>query len=432
MLPAKPKILLVPWGGVVEDFLAPIGISRRSFAEQMTGGWLFGYAEALRRHGFEPVILGFSLSINRPERWRNPVTNIETIYLPQSFLYRILRRWPGDIDDVARLKCPNIAWLRSLVRYFATPRRRVRALLKNERISAILVQEYEYPRFDVFTGIGRHLGLPIFASYQGGLAPESVVERWIRRASIVRANGLIIASVYEAERVQIAYAVPKAKIIGVPNPLDIDLWRPQSRTACRALLRIPADAEVVVCHGRIDLLRKGIDLLLTAWRNIVRMRPGRDLRLHLIGSGQDDGKLAEILATNPLPSLRWVKRYVNDRDEMRVELGAADIYTLPSRHEGFPVAPLEAMACGLPIVAAAAPGVVDILPDGEASGGIVIPVGDAQALDDALGRVLDDDDLRSRLASRARPRVAEFASLDAVGFRLSAFLSDRSVMGLEP
>lgn len=88
------------------------------------------------------------------------------------------------------------------------------------------------------------------------------------------------------------------------------------------------------------------------------------------------------------------------------------------------------MACGLPVVAAAAPGVVDILPYGEASGGIVIPVGDAQALEDALGRVLDDDDLRSRLASRARPRVAEFASLDAVGSRLSAFLSDRSVTGV--
>lgn len=117
--------------------------------------------------------------------------------------------------------------------------------------------------------------------------------------------------------------------------------RLESRATWRASLRIPEAAEIVVCHRLIHLLRKGIDLLLTAWRYIVWRRSGRDLRLHLIGSGQDDEKLAEILSTNALPGLRWVMRYVNDRDELFVELIAGNIFTLPSQYEVFPVAPLE-------------------------------------------------------------------------------------------
>lgn len=72
------------------------------------------------------------------------------------------------------------------------------------------------------------------------------------------------------------------------------------------------------------------------------------------------------------------------------------------------------MTCGLLVVAAAAQDLVDILPHGEASGGIVIPVGDAQAHEAALRREFVDDDLRDRFTSRARPRAAEFASPDAV------------------
>ena len=90
----------------------------------------------------------------------------------------------------------------------------------------------------------------------------------------------------------------------------------------------------------------------------------------------------------------------------------------PSRHEGFPVAPIEAMACGLPVVAADVAGVREILPDGEASGGIVVPAGDAGALGPALTRLLDDEALRARLAGAALARARDAFSLEAVGTRL--------------
>jgi starch synthase len=123
----------------------------------------------------------------------------------------------------------------------------------------------------------------------------------------------------------------------------------------------------------------------------------------------------------------WVDRFVRDQSAVRRYLSSADVYAFPSRHEGFPVAPIEAMACGLPVVAADAPGVADILEGGEDAGGLVVPRGDAAAFALALGRVLDDMAWRHELGRRGRRRVEMYFSLDAVGAQLRAFLLGRGV-----
>jgi starch synthase len=118
----------------------------------------------------------------------------------------------------------------------------------------------------------------------------------------------------------------------------------------------------------------------------------------------------------------WLDEFVNDRTVIQRYLSAADVYTLASRQEGFPVAPIEAMACGLPVVAADAPGVPDILEGGEVSGGIVVPREDATALALALGRVLDDEAWARELGKRARCRVKQYFSPETVGKQLRDFL----------
>lgn len=156
------------------------------------------------------------------------------------------------------------------------------------------------------------------------------------------------------------------------------------------------------------------------------------MRLILIGSGNNASQLhARIAAGNGSPGVRWVDEYIHDRALLRRCLSAADVYAFPSRHEGFPVAPLEAMACRLPLVAANAPGVPDILEGGEASGGIIVPRGDARSLTAALIRVLDDETLSRELGGRARQRVENDFSLGVVGQQLRDFLLTRGVAGRE-
>jgi glycosyltransferase involved in cell wall biosynthesis len=424
--PPPPHLALFPWGGVAEDYLGHIGVDRRAFAEDMTGGWLFGFAEALRRHDIATTIIYFSSGVAQLERHHNFRSGITTLYLPPSSLYMRLRRWPGDADDGNRRNYSNNVLLcacQDLVRYFATPRASVEAALRAEGCTMILAQEYENPRFDRLVTIGRGLGIPVYATFQGAPPPRTMVERAVRRRAIDAAAGFVVASTAEAQRLANDYRLAPARVARIPNPLDLDLWQPEPRSTCRAILGLPPSALVVVCHGRIELHRKGLDLLVAAWRRLADAHPGLDLRLHLIGAGRDDTLLANEIARAPVRGLRWERSYINDRTRIKRELGAADLYVLPSRHEGFPVAPLEALACGLPVVAADAPGISDILAQGEDDGGIVVPTGDSVALQNAMERLLLDPTLRNRLASRARARVQEYCSLESVGRQLATFLA---------
>jgi starch synthase len=119
--------------------------------------------------------------------------------------------------------------------------------------------------------------------------------------------------------------------------------------------------------------------------------------------------------------VHWRDEYVLDRAVVRRQLAAADVFVFPSRHEGFAVTPMEAMACARPVVACDAPGVIDLLAGGEQAGGIVVPREDPKALATAMGRLLDDHALAARMGEAARRAVGRH-SLEAVGLTLAAAL----------
>jgi glycosyltransferase involved in cell wall biosynthesis len=220
------------------------------------------------------------------------------------------------------------------------------------------------------------------------------------------------------------------KIWRIPNPVDLKVWRPMDRARAREELGLPHDMGIVIFHGRIAMHHKGIDVLLDAWERIRAGAMGQQLRLLIIGSGQDDVVLRERLKRSELSGVEWVNRFEHDRKVLRRYICAADISVLPSRIEGFPVAPLEAMACEVPIIGSDIPPFSDILENGTASGGLIVPREDASALADAILGLLENPSLRRELGLNARRNVETRFSVEMVGQQLDRMLSQRHPVGL--
>jgi starch synthase len=204
--------------------------------------------------------------------------------------------------------------------------------------------------------------------------------------------------------------------------LDVDVWRPVEKLQARRQLGIPAAAEVAIWHGRIELFYKGLDILIDAWEHVCRMRPTSDVRLFLIGMGPDSDALGCHIQKRNVRGIVRVNRWIGDTETLRQYLGCADLFVFSSRGEGFPVAPMEAMACGLPVVTSDANGMRDILTEGWASGGIIVPRNDPGALSEQIVQVLSNEVWRGELGKRARKRVETAFSVNRIGSQLAEFL----------
>ena len=110
--------------------------------------------------------------------------------------------------------------------------------------------------------------------------------------------------------------------------------------------------------------------------------------LVMIGDGPDAQSIARLIRDLGLRSVHQVTAYILDPRLVRRYLRAADLYVLPSRHEGFAVAPMEALACAIPVVATDVSGVRELLVGGESSGGRIVPSEDPRALAAAIGDLL--------------------------------------------
>jgi starch synthase len=403
----SPAIAIFPWGEVIETFLNPLGLDLNDFASKMTGGWLFGYVQALQSQGWQPFIACASETVCALTRLEHEGTGAPIWAAPAK---------RSGLGLGASLLCVE-QWLRSPARDFA-------AVLAEEQCAFIIAQEYEYFRFELLTRLAHRMRLPLFATFQGGDVTLSAIERLVRPRSLQRCNGLIVASARERARLAKRYPRLRSPVANIPNPLDTDEWRPEDRAKARQQLDLPAQSFILVNHGRTEIDRKGLDVLVEAWKRFSAEHS--DAQAILIGSGGDHVQFAQLLKDKAVDRLTWIPRYITDRRQMRLWLSAADAYLITSRIEGMPVAPLEAMACGLPVVSSDAHGLPDIFAAGEDHGGIITPQGDVTAIVSALDRLARDLDLRSRLGKAARTRVEDHFSIATVGAALNRFIRQRA------
>jgi len=204
------------------------------------------------------------------------------------------------------------------------------------------------------------------------------------------------------------------RITSVPTGIDLARFRPMDRGAARRQLGLDARASL----GILATLRdwKGHDYLLDAWKRLVPRFP--DWQLLVIGDGPQRARLEARAGNESLGSVR----FVGNQDDVPVWLNALDLFTLPSfGDEGVPQGIMQAMACGLAVVATSVGAIEEAVQRDRT--GLIVPPRDAAALADALGALMSDPARRAAMGAAGREYAMAHFGIDRMLDAMEAVFS---------
>ena len=268
----------------------------------------------------------------------------------------------------------------------------------------------------VILAIARAAGAATVIHLHGGafdqfmLKANPAVRWWIRR-TLERSSTVVVLS--EGWRATIQRLAPAARIEVVPNPVEVPAEPvPPGGAARRHVLYLGRSARTKGTYDLVDA--------------VARLAPDfPDLRLTVAGDGdlEDLRRHAEAAGVaDRLDIPGWI-----DAETRRRFIASASVLALPSYHEGLPMAVLEAMAAGLPVVATPVGGIPDAVKDGRE--GLLVKPGDVPALAGALRRLLTEPGLGERMGRDGRASIQATCSLPVVLERLDGLYR---ALGLDP
>jgi phosphoheptose isomerase len=213
------------------------------------------------------------------------------------------------------------------------------------------------------------------------------------------------------------YRADPARIAIVSCGVDLDAFRPGNRRAARVNLGLPPADHVVLAVTRM-VPRKGVETAILAMAALAEAHP--DARLVIVGGQSPD---PDPLLTPEIGRLQQVAReagvsgrvhFVGARghEALAGYYQAADVFVTTPWYEPFGITPLEAMACGLPVIGSNVGGIKYTVRDGET--GYLVPPRDPHALAARVSQLLSHPSLRAEMSSTARAHVAERFSWDRV------------------
>jgi glycosyltransferase involved in cell wall biosynthesis len=264
---------------------------------------------------------------------------------------------------------------------------------------------------------GTLLSIPVVSILHGQIDVSQAERFSSLKAAIIRraSRKVIFVSQRLLDELAPRLRLTAAQCAVIPNGVDTEVFRPHRDRSIRAELGISDDTTLIGAIGNVRT-PKAYDVLLRAAQALV----DRSRRFHLVIAGDCANALGREL--EQLKRNLGLDRHVTflglRSDVVRI-LNNLDAFVLSSQTEGFSIACIEAMACGVPVVATRSGGPEQIL-DGEA--GLLVPTGNPESLALAIERIISSKELAAGLTARAMERVRERYSLATMLSRYEALL----------
>ena len=259
-----------------------------------------------------------------------------------------------------------------------------------------------------------------FCAVPGENRTKGLIPFLLYRISAARARRIVTVSGCSKNDIVRHLHIPDSKIDVVPNACD-QMFRPGNRSAAQVTVNARFGIRnrfVLAVPGTLSP-RKGIFQLLDAFALLPD--PLRQQYQLVVVAKKTEPSHTDFMAQAAARSIAanvTVTGYIS-RDELLAMYHATDLFVYPSQYEGFGLPPLEAMACGTPVVASNTSSVPEVVAD---AGLLVNPL-DAAAISAAMAAVLSNERLRADLRQKGLQRAAQFSWDKAAAALLDIFRS---------
>jgi D-inositol-3-phosphate glycosyltransferase len=292
------------------------------------------------------------------------------------------------------------------------------AFIINQHVHYSLIHANFFMSAYVAMGIKKELDIPFIVTFhalghvrkihQAGEDKFPAERLLIEKQAVQEADHIIAECPQDMEDLITYYNAAENKISIIPCGFSSKEFYPVGKATARRILGLPQDEQIILQLGRM-VPRKGVDNVIRALSNLKNTK--KPVKLLIVGGesenlNEDDcPEFARLMSVarehNVVDSIIFTGR--KDRHLLKFYYSAADLFITTPWYEPFGITPLEAMACGTPVIGANVGGIKYSVLDGET--GLLVNPHDPEMLADKISKVIDNDTLLNRMGENAIYRV---------------------------